>query len=190
VAIMTVQETTAPARAHRLAVLVSAASMHGATAEIAQAIGQALTERGLAATVIPPGEVLAVDGYDAVIIGSAVYAGHWLGPAKDLVNRFGDALAARPVWLFSSGPVGKPSGKLAQAMGKDPVDLPGLRAAGRARGHRMFAGKLDRQVLSRPQRAALWVFRSLDGDFRDWAEIRRWAYRIAAELVPAGSGQR
>jgi menaquinone-dependent protoporphyrinogen oxidase len=120
-----------------------------------------------------------------VIIGSAVCAGHWLGPAKDLVTLFGDELAARPVWLFSSGPGGNPSGKLAQAMGKDPVGLPAMRAASHVRDHRMFAGKLDWKSLSRRQQAALLVFGGLDGDFRDWAEIRQWADSIAAELMLA-----
>jgi menaquinone-dependent protoporphyrinogen oxidase len=55
--------------------LVSAASRHGATAEIAQAIGQALSEQGLTVAVIPPRDVRGLDGYDAVIIGSAVYMG-------------------------------------------------------------------------------------------------------------------
>jgi menaquinone-dependent protoporphyrinogen oxidase len=187
---MTAQGVTTPDRAHGVKVLISAASRYGATAEIAQAIGQALSEQGLTVTVIPPGEVRAIDGYDAVIIGSAVYTGHWLDPAKDLVNRFGDALTGRPVWLFSSGPVGKPSGKLARAMGNDPVEIAGMAAAIQPRDHRMFAGKLDRHHLSRPQRAALSVFRGLDGDFRDWAQIRRWADGIAAELIPAGSPQR
>jgi menaquinone-dependent protoporphyrinogen oxidase len=186
---MMTRGATAPDRAHQLGVLVSAASMHGATAEIAQAIADELSVQGLTVTVIPPGDVRAIDGYDAVIIGSAVYTGHWLDPAKDLVNRFRDALTGRPVWLFSSGPVGKPSGKLAQAMSNDPVEVAGMAAAIQPRDHRMFAGKLDRHHLSRPQRAALLVFRGLDGDFRDWAEIRQWAGSIAAQLTPAGSPQ-
>jgi menaquinone-dependent protoporphyrinogen oxidase len=166
-------------------VLVSAASLHGATAEIAQAIGRVLSQHSFATAVMPPGEVDAIDDYDAVIIGSAVYMGHWLDPAKDFVNRFRDALADRPVWLFSSGPVGDPSGKLAQAMGKDPADLPVMLEATQARDHRMFAGKLDRKHLSLPQRAALLVFRGLDGDFRDWADIRQWAEGIARQLALA-----
>lgn len=166
-------------------VLVSAASLHGATAEIAQTIGQVLSRHNFATTVMAPGEVDAIDDYDAVIIGSAVYMGHWLDPAKDLVSRFGDALADRPVWLFSSGPVGDPSGKLAQAMGKDPADLPALLEAAHARDHRMFAGKLDRKHLSLPRRASLLVFRGLNGDFRDWADIRQWAEGIARQLALA-----
>jgi menaquinone-dependent protoporphyrinogen oxidase len=182
---MKAHSPTTPDRVRKLKVLVSAASMHGATAEIAQAIGQALAEQGFAVTLLPPEQVRSVDGYDAVIIGSAVYTGHWLDSAKDLVNRCRDALADRPVWLFSSGPVGKPSGKLARAMGTDPVDLPAMRAATRARDHQMFAGKLDRTVLSRPQRAALLVFRGLDGDFRDWPGIRQWADGISRQLALA-----
>jgi menaquinone-dependent protoporphyrinogen oxidase len=164
-------------------VLVSAASQHGATAEIAQAIGQVLSERGFTVAVIPPGDVRGLDGYDAVIIGSAVYMGHWLDPAKELVNRFRDALTDRPVWLFSSGPVGKPSSKLAQSMDQDTVELPGMVEATHARDHRRFAGKLDRKHLSLPQRAPLLLFRGLNGDFRDRADIRQWAEGIARQLA-------
>jgi menaquinone-dependent protoporphyrinogen oxidase len=165
-------------------VLVSAASQHGATADIAQAIGQALSEQGLTVAVMRPGDVGSLDGYDAVIIGSAVYMGRWLDPANELVNRFRDALTGRPVWLFSSGPVGKPSGKLAQSMGQDPVDHSEMVEATHARDHRMFAGKLDRKHLSLHQRAGLLVFRGLEGDFRDWAGIRQWAEGIAQQLGP------
>jgi menaquinone-dependent protoporphyrinogen oxidase len=182
---MTAEDAEAPDRAQKPRVLVSAASRHGATAEIAQAIGQALSEQGLTVTVISPGEVHSLDGYDAVIIGSAVYMGHWLEPAKGLVTRFHKALIDRPVWLFSSGPVGRPSSKLAQSMDQDPVDLPGMLEAAHPRDHRRFAGKLDRRVLSLPQRASLLVFRGLNGDFRDWADIQQWAEDIAQQLALA-----
>lgn len=111
--------------------------------------------------------------------------GHWLDPAKELVNRFHEALTDRPVWLFSSGPVGKPSSKLARSMNQDPADLPGMLETTHARDHRRFAGKLDRRVLSLPQRASLLVFRGLDGDFRDWTDIRQWAEGIAQQLALA-----
>jgi menaquinone-dependent protoporphyrinogen oxidase len=181
---MTIQDAAGPDRRSQPKVLISAASMHGATAEIAEAIASVLTGHGLAATVLPPAEVGAIDTYDAVIIGSAVYVGHWLDPAKDLVNRSRAALAARPVWLFSSGPVGDPSGQAFQGMEKDPVDVAEMRAASHARDHRMFAGKLDRKALTRRQRAALLVFRGLEGDFRDWAAITQWAQDIARQLAP------
>jgi menaquinone-dependent protoporphyrinogen oxidase len=181
---MTVQSAAQTDRAREVKVLITAASMHGATGEIAAVLGEELSGHGLAATVISPEAVNDAESYDAVIIGSAVYTGHWLAPAKDFVYRYLDALASRPVWLFSSGPVGDPSGKLSQAMRKDPVDVAGLSAATHARGHVMFAGKLDPKMLSRPQHAALLIFRSLNGDFRDWPAIREWARGIAQELTP------
>jgi menaquinone-dependent protoporphyrinogen oxidase len=157
-------------------VLVTAASRYGATGEIAEAIGEVLRERGLDATVGPP-EAATVDGHDAVVLGSAVYAGHWLKPARELVDRQRDALAARPVWLFSSGPVGDPP-----KPEEDPVDVAGLVAATGARDHRVFAGRLLRKQLGFADKAIAVALRVPDGDFRDWTAIREWAAGIADAL--------
>jgi menaquinone-dependent protoporphyrinogen oxidase len=163
-------------------VLVTAATRHGATLEIAEAIADVLRRRGLDVVVLAPHDVRSVEDYDAVVVGSAVYTGRWLKPATELVERSARELSARPVWLFSSGPVGDPSRKLVQKMGVDPVDLPALREMTHAQGHHMFAGRLEKQNLTRPQRAALTLFPGLHGDFRDWKEIERWAVRIADSL--------
>jgi menaquinone-dependent protoporphyrinogen oxidase len=120
-----------------------------------------------------------------VVIGSALYTGHWLDPAVEFIERNCDALARRPVWLFSSGPVGDPAGRLAGATRRDPVEIAPIEAVLGARGHRIFAGRLDAKGLSRGQRASLLVFRGLEGDFRDWEEIRQWARMIADELSGA-----
>jgi menaquinone-dependent protoporphyrinogen oxidase len=185
---MAAQETSRPGQGRdRQAVLVTAASMQGATAEIAAAIGKTLADHGLAATVIPPGEVSDIDGYDAVILGSAVYAGHWLDAATDFASRCRTGLAARPVWLFSSGPVGERTGKLAKAMGKDPLELPAILATTGARDHQVFAGKIDRNSLSPVQRTVVLAFPGLAGDFRDWNKVRHWADGIAQQLAAANA---
>ena len=158
-------------------VLVTAATKHGATGDIAQAIAQTLREEGLDSTVLPPEQVDAVDGYDAVILGSAVYAGHWLRSAKELADRSGSALTARPVWLFSSGPVGDPPKRE-----EDPVDVAQVLAVTGAREHRLFAGKLDRKRLSFPEKAIMSALHAPEGDFRDWRAIAAWAATIAAAL--------
>lgn len=170
-------------------VLVTAASRYGATAEIAAAIGRALADHGFEVEVIPPAQVAAIEAYDAVVLGSAVYGGHWLEPAKALVDRSGNELTIRPVWLFSSGPVGNPSRKLVRMMGADPQELPQLRAATGAVEHRMFAGKLERSNLPFLQRAALMLFRGLEGDFRDWTGIETWAAGIAETLRRDAGGR-
>jgi menaquinone-dependent protoporphyrinogen oxidase len=158
-------------------ILVTAATKHGATGEIAQAIAETLRDQGLDPTVLDPDQVEGVDGYDAVVLGSAVYAGHWLKPARELVARCGQALAERPVWLFSSGPVGDPP-----KPEEDPVDVAELLTATRAREHRLFAGKLVRKQLAFPERAIVSALRVPDGDFRDWPAIGNWAAAIATAL--------
>ncbi|MBE0689894.1 MAG: flavodoxin domain-containing protein, partial [Anaerolineae bacterium] len=57
--------------------LIAYASKYGATAEIAERIGQTLRESGLAAEVKPADQVDDVSKYSAVVLGSAVYAGQW-----------------------------------------------------------------------------------------------------------------
>lgn len=59
-------------------VLVTVATRHGSTAEIADVIVRVLHLRGLDADEVHPGSVHDISGYDAVVLGSAVYAGRWL----------------------------------------------------------------------------------------------------------------
>jgi len=73
-------------------VLVCAARKYGATSEIAQAVADVLAERGCEVTVLPPEEVGAVEEFDAVILGSAVYMGQWMN------RRAGWQNARRPRW--------------------------------------------------------------------------------------------
>ncbi len=158
-------------------VLVTAASKHGATAEIAGAIGRVLAEHGHVAAVLPPEEVTHVDDFDAVVIGSAVYAGHWLKPAKELIERSQDRLVSMPVWTFSSGPIGDPP-----KPDEDPVDVADVLSAVNTTEHELFSGKLDIEKLGFAERAITKALRAPDGDFRDWDAISAWAAYIAKSL--------
>ena len=161
-------------------VLVSAASKHGATTEVAATIGAALAAAGVDAIVVTPSDVTSVDGFDAAVIGSAVYAGRWLDPAKDLLGRHREALSRIPVWLFSSGPVGDPPKPV-----EDPLDVAPMMALVGARGHRVFAGQIDKSRLGLGERAILAAVRAPEGDYRPWAEIDAWARELAEELRAA-----
>lgn len=163
-------------------VLVSAASKHGSTEEIARTIADILEEKGLEAVVSAPEEVRSVDEYDAVVLGSAVYAGHWMTEAKELVDRLGDELAQRPVWLLSSGPIGDPP-----KPEEDPVDVAEVIERTGAREHRVFAGKLVKKGLSFGEKAIVLALRAPEGDFRDRDEIRSWAGEIAETVQKQGS---
>lgn len=166
---------------HRALIVV--ASSHGATWEIARAIRDTLDEQGIDTDLVPPDVVTSLSDYDAVVLGSAVYTGHWLAPARDFATRFRAQLATRRVWLFSSGPVGDPARKMVQAMDEEPAEVRALVEAIHPRGHRMFAGKLDPRQLHGLQRASLLVFPGLRGDFREWTRIRAWAEEIAMDLT-------
>jgi len=158
-------------------VLVSAASRHGATREIAEAIAEGLERRGVQARAAPAEDVGELEGYDAVVLGSAVYMGHWLEPAVRLAEALAQA-GGRPVWLFSSGPIGSPD----PLPHDEAVDVARLVEATSAREHRVFSGKLDRKLLKFRERAVVAALHVQEGDFRDWDAIDAWAAEIAESL--------
>lgn len=162
-------------------VLVSAASRHGATVEIARTIRDTLTEAGLEAEVLPPDAVTTLDGYDAAVLGSGIYVGHWMDAAMNLTDRHGAALATLPVWLFSSGPLGDPP-----KPDDDPADIAEIMEATHAREHRLFAGKVDKAVLGLGEKVILGADGMPEGDFRSWDDVREWARGIAAALKEEG----
>ena len=158
-------------------VLVCAASKHGATTEIAAEIGAALRALGVEAFVLAPSEIETIDGYDGAVIGSAIYVGHWMEPAKQLLEEHREQLRTMPVWLFSSGPVGDPLKPT-----DPPVDAPALVELVGAREHRVFGGEVDRSRLGFGERAVMAAVRAPEGDFRPWGEIEHWARQIATAL--------
>jgi menaquinone-dependent protoporphyrinogen oxidase len=158
-------------------VLVTAASKHGATWEIASAVRGRLREHGLDSHLCAPEEVGDLAEFGAVVLGSAIYAGRWLEPARALAERHAAALRDRRVWLFSSGPVGdppKPAG--------DPPEAVALATRTGAVEHRVFTGRLDRERLGLGERAVVRALRAPEGDFRDWADVLAWADGIARVL--------
>ena len=159
-------------------VLVTYATRHGATKGIAQAVGSVLHSCGHQVRLLPAGVVQTVEAYDVVVIGSAVYHDQWMWDARRLLRRVRGEIAGRPVWLFSSGPLGgTPDGdvRVLRDTGLD-LDLPasGGRGLGSAdvRGHAVFAGRLDPRVA-----AGLDTYVP-HGDWRDMAQVRAWAYRV------------
>jgi len=66
-------------------VLVTYATKYGATAEIADKIGQVLRQAGLRTDVLPTDCVRDLHSYKAVVLSSAVYIGRWRKEAATFV---------------------------------------------------------------------------------------------------------
>lgn len=163
-------------------ILVSAGSRHGATAEIAEKIAVTLREWGHEADVVDPERVTSLDGYEAVVLGSAVYAGHWIESAKRVADLVAESNPRPETWLFSSGLIGDP-----RTPPEDPADLADMFDATEAREHRIFGGKIDKSELGIAEKAILIAVGAHEGDLRDWDEITAWSRDIAERLVLAVS---
>jgi menaquinone-dependent protoporphyrinogen oxidase len=160
-------------------VLVVVASKHGSTREIGETIADELRTIGITAICQAVDEVDDLTAFDGIVLGSAVYMGHWLDEAVTFVADREASLSAVPVWLFSSGPL--------CVEGTAPVDVPSpvrdlMRTIG-AKEHRSFSGKLDKDHLRLAERLVTSVVQAPVGDFRDWATIRRWARAIGRVRV-------
>lgn len=175
-----------------MSILVAYASRYGATQGIAERIAETLTEQGPPAEALPVQSVSHPERYDAFVVGSAVYMGHWEKAASSFVRRHRDVLSRKPEWLFSSGPLGTAT---VDATGKDvrgtaaPRELDELLSATGAREHHVFFGALDvrklrgvhRMMVMLPAASKLFI----EGDFRNWPEIDAWAAGIARQLTDA-----
>lgn len=179
-----------------MVVLVAFATRHGATAGIAERIASALRRCGLGAEALAVNAVHDVRAYDAVILGGAAYLSQWHKDASDFARSYRVALRERPVWLFSSGP-----------LGMDPIDKDGadvlqtsrpeefreLSALVHARGTKVFFGAPDHD---RPVTVGERLFSLLpaakagpsSGEFRDWPAIDAWAEEVAAALTCEHTG--
>jgi menaquinone-dependent protoporphyrinogen oxidase len=160
-------------------ILVTVTSRHASTREIGEAIADELRLAGHSVEFVAPHAVRDLSPYGAVVVGSGLYMGKWLAEGRGFVERHQSALAGLPVWLFSSGPLGKEH-SLPSEEAKQPE---ALRQRINGRGHRTFAGKLDPLRIGLGERLILRMVKAPAGDFRDWAAIRAWAREIAASLA-------
>jgi len=159
-------------------VLVAYGTTNGSTARIAEAVADVLNKEGLDAEVLPAPAVTEVESYGAVVVGGGLYGGRWHKHARRFVRRHRRALAGRPLWLFSSGPLD------ASASERDIPPVPGVRRTMTrldVKEHITFGGCLEEGAKGRI--AGMIVRSGKGGDFRDFAQIEAWAARIATELA-------
>jgi menaquinone-dependent protoporphyrinogen oxidase len=172
-------------------ILIVYASRHGATEGIAVRIADTLERHGLEVTLRRAAEPDDIAEFDAFVIGSAAYMGHWDRDVAAFARRHAPFLSTRPVWLYSSGPVGSDR---YDAKGRDqleasrPREFDELTASIRPREEKVFFGAYDpgREGATLAERLVMKVPAIREampiGDFRDWPAIEAWAEGIAREL--------
>jgi menaquinone-dependent protoporphyrinogen oxidase len=159
-------------------ILVAYASKHGSTEGIARSLADRFRELGHEAETRPVIDDLELEDADAVVLGSAIYAGSWMKEATEFAHRHADALGRVPVWLFSSGPLGME----VKDDEEQPRQLAELNEMLRPKEHRTFFGALDKSKLGFGERMLVKAVKAPEGDFRDWDRIREWADAIAQQL--------
>ncbi len=173
---------TAPALTRTL--VVSAASRHGGTCEIADHLAATLSKLLPDEWYVVRGnlrDLRVLDGADAVVLGSATYYGHWMHSAARALEYLREGLPA-DLWLFSTGQISKEESENAQVISADA-----MAERGEADEHIVFGGKLDTSHLSFLERVVVKGLHAIPGEHRDWAVVDEWAHHIASELVDGPS---
>ena len=167
-------------------VLVTYATKYGATAEIAEKIGQVLRQAGFNTDVLPADRVSNLSSYKTVILGSAVYMGGWRKEAAKFLKANEKVLAEQLVWLFSSGPTGKGDPVKLTEGWRFPKALQPIADRIQPRDIAVFHGAIHKQKLNFIEKWMLNNVKAPLGDFRDWDAITSWATAIADVLKETG----
>lgn len=154
-------------------VLVAYATKSGSTAEVAEAVADALRKGGHQVDLQPAGKVRNLEGYDAVVLGAPLYMFHWHKDARRFLTRFRKTLESMKIAVFALGP--SFNGDEAEFKGareqldKDLADYAWLKPA----AIEVFGGKFVPEESKMPFK--MFMKDVQGGDFRDWKAIESWA---------------
>jgi menaquinone-dependent protoporphyrinogen oxidase len=157
-------------------VLVVFGSARGGTEGLAEMVGAELRSAGIDSDVLPANKVRGPHGYDAVIVGGALYAFRWHRAARRFARRYAAQLRERPTYFFSSGPLDD------SAESRDIPPVKGVQALmdrTGARGHVTFGGRLAPDAKGFPASA---MAKKQSGDWRSRDHVRRWTQSVAMQL--------
>lgn len=169
-------------------ILLAYASPGGSTAEIAEAIGRTLRQAGAEVDVTPVEEAAGLDGYDALVLGSAIRAGKLQPSIVSFAERHAAAMAALPVAYFvvcATLREDTPENRLTVHGYLEP-----LRRTKTPVDEGLFAGRIDHRTVRFPFSLVLRLMKAAEGDWRDWDSIRNWARGLAPRLTGAALTRR
>ncbi|MDR1825673.1 MAG: flavodoxin domain-containing protein [Bifidobacteriaceae bacterium] len=159
--------------------LITVASKHGATLGIAETIAGRLRAHGIATEMVSPASVTTLDGVDAVLIGSALYANRMLPAIGAFAGRWDALLPGLATWVFVSGPLD--SGEVDSI--PVPKDVRDLAFRISAPAPKLFPGRMNPETLKPTERAVMRMIGAKAGDYRDFTSIEEWADGVAERLL-------
>lgn len=169
-------------------VLVAYASRYGSTAEIAQRIGSRIGQdttlgQPFEVVTLPAKEVASLDGFDAVVLGTAIIASKPLPDATAFMTRHSAEFAGKDFAVFIVGltPVKETTKSRAEmniALSTLENGAPGARFIDSA----IFAGAITTKSLPFVLKLFVRLANVPIGDSRDWKAIEDWADKVARKL--------
>lgn len=166
-------------------ILVTYASVKGSTTGVARTIGDVLRQERVDVDVLPIGQVIGPSPYRAVILGSAVYGGHWLEEAVEFLETYRSALSRMPVAYFIVCLTLREDTHEHRRKVQDYI-APVLKATPEVRPVDIgaFSGAFDTRQWPLAILLSLKAMGELppEGDFRDWEKIATWARSTHAKL--------
>lgn len=172
-------------------VLIAYDTIHGSTAEVGERIGNNLCDQGFRVDLRLAVNVEDINGYDAVIVGSALYQFAWLKDAKEFLQQNQTALAQLPTAYFIVGAsMAEDTPENREAVKKtfvDPVlkkfpDIAPLSIG-------LFGGAVD--FATNDYNLFEWIVLKILGlflgytnsaDWRNWDAIDIWSKELAGKL--------
>jgi menaquinone-dependent protoporphyrinogen oxidase len=162
-------------------VLVCYASRYGSTGEIAEAMAEELEKKGIMTDITRVEDVTVMEGFSAVVLGSPLYMGKMLPEAREFVHKFRGPLNRLPLYVFIAGYTFRERLEEYLKSGEDAIDAIRLYVSPADVGY--FAGRVNPDLVSSPDRAILLMGGVHPGDFRDWNRVRQWAGQIGEKIL-------
>jgi menaquinone-dependent protoporphyrinogen oxidase len=135
-----------------------------------------LRAEGFDVDLMPPRQVRRLGGYDAVVVGGALYVSRWHKASRRFVKRHAAEIRQRPTYFFSSGPLDDS----AVRDGIPPVKgVKALMETTGVREHVTFGGRLLPDAKGFPASA---MAKKMAGDWRDAGHVKEWTRTIAVQL--------
>jgi menaquinone-dependent protoporphyrinogen oxidase len=165
-------------------VLVTYGTWAGSTAGVAEWIAEGLRQTGADVTLVPAEDAPGPEGFDAIVIGSAIRAGMWNKRAKRYVRKHADALSELPTAFFSVGLTVTEETDDAYDRSREFTEkmlsqVPDVTAADIG----VFAGAFDPAKLGGLVGFAMRNADVPTGDFRDEDEVIEWAKDLPGKLA-------